>query len=90
MPTSASRVLGRSVGQANDKARRRVFEGWNGRRQNIDLRDELAPALAGGRCPTEPASRSTGSGTEGVRRAPVWAVNESPGGALDEPPWKDT
>jgi hypothetical protein len=65
MPTFASRVLGRSVGQANDKARQRACDQaeWPPF-QNIDLRDEFAPALAGGRCPKEPASYLTRSRTK--------------------------
>jgi hypothetical protein len=50
MPTAASRVLGRSVGQANDKARQLAYDqGEWPRLQSIDIRDEFAPAVADGR-----------------------------------------
>jgi hypothetical protein len=50
MPTAASKVLGRSVGQANDKARQLAYDQaeWPPLR-NIEIRDEFAPSVAGAR-----------------------------------------
>jgi len=88
MPTFASRVLGRSVGRPTTRHGKAPVTRRNGRRfRSIDLRDEFALALAGRRCPKEPASRSTGSGTDGEdcsrvgdQRTPDWALMSRFGG----------
>ena len=47
MPAGASRVLGRSVRHAVDKARQLVYDQLRlPPLQNIDIRDEFAPARA--------------------------------------------